>query len=61
MKVVIFSLVQIFVAMNPEDTVYFANPGPDGKFNKDYYFELAISWADLNEVIVLPDPVVCHI
>lgn len=34
----IFSLVQIFVAMNPEDAVYFANPGPDGKFNPLYYF-----------------------
>ena len=40
----IFSLVQIFVAMNPEETVYFANPGPDGKFNPDYYFH----WADFN-------------
>ena len=40
----LFSLVQIFVAMNPNDTVYFANPGPDGKFNKDYYFH----WANFN-------------
>lgn len=40
----IFSLVQIFVAMNPTDTVYFANPGPEGKFNKDFYFH----WADFN-------------
>ena len=32
----IFSLIQIFVAMNPEETVYFANPGPDGKFNKAF-------------------------
>lgn len=40
----LFSLVQVFVAMNPEETVYFANPGPDGKFNKDYYFH----WADFN-------------
>ena len=40
----LFSLVQIFVAMNPEKTVYFANPGPDGKFNPDYYF----TWADFN-------------
>lgn len=40
----IFSLVQIFVAMNPEETVYFANPGPDGKFNPDFYFY----WADFN-------------
>ena len=40
----IYSLVQIFVAMNPEETVYFANPGPDGRFNKDFYFH----WADFN-------------
>lgn len=40
----IFSLVQIFVAMSPEETVYFANPGVDGKFNKDFYFH----WADFN-------------
>lgn len=40
----IFSLVQIFVGMNPEETVYFANPGPDGKFNSDFYFH----WADFN-------------
>ena len=33
----IFSLVQIFVAMQPEETVYFANPGT-GKFNQDFYF-----------------------
>lgn len=40
----LFSLVQIFVAMEPEEAVYFANPGPDGKFNHDYYFH----WADFN-------------
>ncbi len=40
----IFSLIQIFVAMEPDETVYFANPGPDGKFNKDFYFH----WADFN-------------
>lgn len=40
----LFSLVQVFVAMNPEEAVYFANPGPDGKFNVDYYFH----WADFN-------------
>ena len=40
----LFSLVQVFVAMNPDETVYFANPGPDGKFNEDYYFH----WADFN-------------
>jgi type I restriction enzyme R subunit len=40
----IFSLVQVFVAMQPEETVYFANPGPDGVFNPDFYFH----WADFN-------------
>lgn len=40
----LFSLVQIFVAMNPEETLYFANPGPDGKFNSDFFFH----WADFN-------------
>lgn len=40
----LFSLVQIFVAMNPEETRYFANPGSEGRFNPDYYFH----WADFN-------------
>lgn len=40
----LFSLVQIFVAMEPNEAVYFANPGPDGNFNPDYYFH----WADFN-------------
>jgi type I restriction enzyme, R subunit len=40
----IFSLIQIFVAMEPSEALYFANPGPDGKFNKDYAFH----WADFN-------------
>lgn len=40
----LFSLVQIFVAMEPREALYFANPGPDGKFNKDYAFH----WADFN-------------
>lgn len=39
-----FSLIQIFVAMNPDETLYFANPGPEGTFNPDYYFH----WADFN-------------
>ena len=38
----LFSLVQVFVAMQPKESVYFANPGPDGTFNKAYYFH----WAD---------------
>lgn len=40
----LFSLVQIFVAMNPEETVYLANPGPEGKFNPGFRFH----WADFN-------------
>lgn len=44
----LFSLVQVFVAMTPEDTVYFANPGPDGTFNENFYFH----WEDsMNEVL----------
>ncbi len=42
----IFSLVQVFVAMTPNETKYFANPGPEGTFNKDFYFH----WADFNNV-----------
>jgi len=40
----IFSLVQIFVAMNPEETVYFANPGSYEAFSPQYQFH----WADFN-------------
>lgn len=40
----LFSLIQIFVAMEPDEAVYFANPGPDGRFDTDYYFH----WADYN-------------
>ena len=40
----LFSLVQIFVAMEPNETLYFANPGTDGKFNPDFYFH----WADFD-------------
>ncbi|MBB3171510.1 type I restriction endonuclease subunit R, EcoR124 family [Parvibacter caecicola] len=40
----LFSMVQIFVAMTPEETKYFANPGPDGKFNEKLQFH----WADFN-------------
>lgn len=40
----LFSLIQICVAVQPEETKYFANPGADGKFNPDYQF----NWADFN-------------
>ena len=40
----LFSLIQVFVAMEPNGAKYFANPGLDGKFNPDYQF----NWADFN-------------
>ncbi|MEK2067930.1 HsdR family type I site-specific deoxyribonuclease [Vibrio parahaemolyticus] len=40
----IMALVQVFVAMNPEKSLYFANPGIDGTFNHDHYFQ----WANSN-------------
>lgn len=39
----LFSLVQVFVAMNPDESVYFANPGADGNFEA-YNFH----WADFD-------------
>lgn len=42
----LFSLVQVFVAMTPEETTYFANPGPDGKFNENFFFH----WANFDNV-----------
>ena len=44
----LFSLVQIFVAMEPNETRYFSNPGLDGQFNKDYFFH----WEDFNNEII---------
>ena len=32
----LFSLVQIFVAMSPEETVYFASPGNDKEINESF-------------------------
>lgn len=40
----IFQLVQIFVAMTPEETLYYANPGFGEKFNPSFYFH----WEDIN-------------
>ena len=40
----IFSLIQVFVGMTPEESVYFANPGPGGTFNRDYFFH----WTESN-------------
>ena len=44
----IFSMVQIYVAMTPEETLYFANPGTEDRFQKQYYFH----WEDFNNEIV---------
>lgn len=44
----IFQLIQVFVAMTPEETVYFANPGVDGVFNPNFYFH----WADFKNIPV---------
>ena len=46
----LFRLVQIFVAMNPDDAVYFANPGQDA-FNTSYFFH----WADSNNEPIAAD------
>lgn len=42
----LFSMVQVFVAMEPNETVYFANPGEDGVFNNAFYFH----WADFDNI-----------
>lgn len=44
-----FSFVQIFVAMTPEETRYFANPGEYTKFNKGFAFK----WAKERNIEVL--------
>lgn len=44
----IFKMVQIFVAMTPEETVYFANPGLEENFKPEYYFH----WQDFNNVVI---------
>ncbi len=44
----LFSLVQIFVAMTPDETLYFANPGSADAFNPDFYFH----WADFNNEVI---------
>lgn len=44
----LFSLVQIFVAMTPDETLYFANPGSADAFNPYFYFH----WADFNNEVI---------
>ena len=55
----LFALVQIFVAMEPGNTLYFANPGTDGRFNPDFYFHWANfdnepvnDWRDIAEKLL---------
>lgn len=44
----IFKMVQIFVAMTPEETVYFANPRLEENFKPEYYFH----WQDFNNTVI---------
>ena len=44
----IFSMVQIFVAMTPEETLYFANPGREEGFRPEFQFH----WEDFNNEVV---------
>lgn len=56
----IFSLIQIFIAMTPEDAVYFTNPGPDvSHFNRNFFFhwanfdnEPAHDWIDFTKSLL---------
>lgn len=43
-----FSLIQIFVAMTPEETLYFANPGCEENFKPEFWFH----WEDFNNIVV---------
>lgn len=44
----IFKMIQIFVAMTPEETLYFANPGSVDKFSPQFYFH----WQDFNNTVI---------
>lgn len=53
----LFSLVQVFVAMNPEECRYFANPG-ESPFNDKFFFK----WADRNnEPYTSWDKIIIHL
>lgn len=45
----IFSMIQIFVAMTPEKSLYFANPGSEDRFMPEFQFH----WADFNNTEIL--------
>lgn len=44
----IFSLIQVFFAITPEDAVYFANPGDSSNYNSAFFFH----WGDKGNKIV---------
>ncbi len=44
----IFKMIQIFVAMTPTETVYFANPGKEENFNPQFYFH----WENFNNTVI---------
>lgn len=44
----IYKLIQIFVAMTPEESLYFANPGNADNFSPQFYFH----WEDFNNTII---------
>lgn len=55
----IFNLVQIFVAMTPEETRYFANPGSVDSFDEKYFFQWGdfknnpvLNWKDVTEMLL---------
>ncbi|MFC4411447.1 HsdR family type I site-specific deoxyribonuclease, partial [Chungangia koreensis] len=55
----IFNLVQIFVAMTPEETLYFANPGSVDAFDEKYFFHWGDfknnpvnNWKDITEMLL---------
>ena len=44
----LFSLIQVFFAITPEDAVYFANPGDYSKYNSAFFFR----WGDKENKII---------
>ena len=43
----IFSLIQVFFAITPEDAVYFANPGDYSKYNSAFFFRWGTKYNDV--------------
>lgn len=51
----IFSLVQVFFAMTPEDVVYFSNPGDYSKYNNAFFFH----WGDKQNKVIKDWKLLC--